>query len=303
MSNPTITRKEEYEALAQAFAPYFLQYLRKSATAVDDIETFDPGDGELPPYVKSLPARYDYGGVRKTVLVPVEVLGRDARKAAEEARQSATNADRSAAEADLAASRANTAADRVDDAVLDLTREKGAVLDACKKAEEAANNANGVADELRKTNDEIRGQEEQRISAEEERSARFVLEFQAFIADALKELEGFDSSAREALAKFSEDTERLIDQWNEFVVDFKYRYLEIEAQETQRQEAEVARQQATANAISFMNTSLMEFREELDGAVKHSEITLLQPDDIREMWKSICAEDEDPENNEIQSET
>lgn len=264
MGNPSLTTREEYAAFAQIFAPYFLQYLRTNATAVDEIETFDPGEDDLPPYVKSLPALYNYGGVRKTVLVPVEVLGRDARKAAEEARESAANADRAAADADVAAALANYAADRVDDAVLDLTSEKAAVLEACKAATDAAANANTVADKLSKTNDDILTQEEQRVTAEEERTARFVTELQSFLSDSANALSEFDTVAAEKLIAFSENTERLIEEWNAFVVDFKYCYLEIEAQEAQRQENEEKRQEDTAKVIRDCNTAANRMNKLLD---------------------------------------
>lgn len=72
MSTPFQTSKAEWDAFFAEMQPRLLEWLKSNGTSVDKIETYESTVG-----VKSLPARYELGGVRKTVLVPLAALTRE----------------------------------------------------------------------------------------------------------------------------------------------------------------------------------------------------------------------------------
>lgn len=164
MSNSTITKKEEWDAIAAEFHPYFLEYLKKKGTSVDSIEEYRSLEG-----VRCLPARLELGGVRKTVLVPVSILCKDALDAADNANRAAQGADEATARADQATDRANASAQRADEATADLSREKTAVLEACDAANSAADAANSAADSANTAMADFASAEAARVEAEESR--------------------------------------------------------------------------------------------------------------------------------------
>lgn len=137
MSNSTITKKEEWDAIAAQFYPYFLKWLERSGTSVDEIEEYNSIEG-----VRSLPARLDLGGVRKNVLVPLRVLTEHTEDSALDARAAAAGARTSAALANFMAEKAETAAQRADAARESLEETKGLVEDACQTANSAAERVN-----------------------------------------------------------------------------------------------------------------------------------------------------------------
>lgn len=72
MATPFQTSKAEWDAFFAEMQPRYLEWLKANGTSVDNIETYDSVVG-----VKTLPARYDLGGVRKTVLVPFTAIARE----------------------------------------------------------------------------------------------------------------------------------------------------------------------------------------------------------------------------------
>lgn len=82
MVNVFQTDKEEWDAFFAEMYPRWLAWLKANGTSVDAIEEYDSTEG-----VRCLPARYDRGGVRKTVLVPVSTLSKNADQAATEAKK------------------------------------------------------------------------------------------------------------------------------------------------------------------------------------------------------------------------
>lgn len=141
MSNSTITKKEEWDAIAAEFYPYFINWIKAHATSVDEIETYNSLIG-----VKSLPARLDLGGVRKNVLVPLSAITAHTDDSAENANQAAQRANNAAANAEVAANKANEAVERVNESIDGLESVKNDVLDACNDATLAANRANDLSD-------------------------------------------------------------------------------------------------------------------------------------------------------------
>lgn len=72
MAMPIQTTNEEWDAFFAEMHPRLLEWLKVNGISVDSIETYDSVVG-----VKTLPARYDLGGVRKTVLVPLTAIARE----------------------------------------------------------------------------------------------------------------------------------------------------------------------------------------------------------------------------------
>lgn len=240
---PYQTQKEEWEEMAKNFYPYFCEYLRSKATPIDGIEVYAPTDyEEFAQCVKSLPARYDRQGVRKTVLVPVEILSRDAKKAAEEAIAATEQTRKATAEANTARDNANRAASQADLARENLEEIKAQTLAARNAANDAANSANLAASEARATNEEMQSAESLREQAFRNALSKF--------DSSLTELEGFTELAREA--------------WNRFVAEYEEKQLEISVAEKQRKANETARQQAEEKREEALNTAL----ENLDNKIK-----------------------------------
>lgn len=146
---------------SQEFKSYFLEYLRSTGTAVDDIETYESLDG-----VKSLPARYDLGGVKKTVLVPLDLLTLDVRDRIEESKTATERANQAASSAEVASARAERAADDADTAREGLEQIKADATEATDAANRAANRAELAA--VRAENDmaDFSAQEQARQEAE-----------------------------------------------------------------------------------------------------------------------------------------
>lgn len=140
MSSPSITRKEEWDAIAEEFYAYFLSWLRTKGTSVDDIEEYNSLVG-----VKSLPARLELAGVRKNVLVPIKTLTSINDEAVEKANQAAQKALDASVTANTAADRANTAADNADKAREQLEDTIADVEYACQNANRAASRADEIA--------------------------------------------------------------------------------------------------------------------------------------------------------------
>ena len=78
MDAPYITSEAQWDAFLAEFYPRLLKKIQAEATTVDSVEVYAPADyDEFAKRVKSLPARFDFQGVKKTVLVPLEILSRD----------------------------------------------------------------------------------------------------------------------------------------------------------------------------------------------------------------------------------
>lgn len=126
------TNQRELEAFYAAALPGFLEYVRAHGTNVGAIEIATTLEG-----ITSLPARYLLGGVEKTVLAPLSLLTKDV-DANIQACVEATVA------ANAAASDANAAAKKVTDAILEISQQKQAALDAAASANAAASAANNA---------------------------------------------------------------------------------------------------------------------------------------------------------------
>lgn len=225
MSTPYQTTKTELDEFCRKLYPYFVDYIRQKATRVDSVEVYDPADyDEFRDRVKSLPARYEKGGVKKTVLVPVEILSRDAKEAAEGAIEATNKANQATHEANLACDNANLAATEADNARQDLEQIKSQTIAAGDAANRAANEANIVANELRKTNSEAETAEELREQAFRTALSRF--------DSSLTEFDGFTLLAKKA--------------WDEFVAKYEKKQSEIESAEKKRVAAEDERVKAEA---------------------------------------------------------
>ena len=120
------TKQAELEAICARLYPVFMEYVRTHSSGTGDIELHNSMEG-----VDSLPANYSLGGVEKIVRVPLSLLTKevDAQIAA---CVSATTA------ANTAASDANAAAKRVTDAIVEISTQKQAALNAAASANAAA---------------------------------------------------------------------------------------------------------------------------------------------------------------------
>lgn len=246
MNSPLITQKEEWTAFFDAMFPQWTDYLRSKGTNVDSIETYNPADySEFAERVKSLPARYSYQGVRKTVLVPVELLSRDAYKAAEEAKGATEDTRKATEEANKATQTANTAATNADNARKDLEDIKAKTTEATDNANRAANDAMLATAEASAKMAEFAQAEEQRNEAEASREQAFSEALAQFL-----EKSGGD------MAQYEEFYTLAVQSWNEFVSSYEARQTEIDeaeeqrkANEVQRQGAEQIREQKTEEAL------------------------------------------------------
>ena len=124
------TTQAELEAICAKLYPVFMEYVRTHSSGTGDIELHNSMEG-----VDSLPANYSLGGVEKIVRVPLSLLTKevDAQIAACVAATTAAN---------TAASDANAAAKRVTDAIVEISTQKQAALDAAASANAAATAAN-----------------------------------------------------------------------------------------------------------------------------------------------------------------
>lgn len=124
------TTQAELEAICARLYPVFMEYVRTHSSGTGDIELHNSMEG-----VDSLPANYSLGGVEKIVRVPLSLLTKevDAQIAACVAATTAAN---------TAASDANAAAKRVTDAIVEISTQKQAALDAAASANAAATAAN-----------------------------------------------------------------------------------------------------------------------------------------------------------------
>ena len=127
-----VTNQAELEAFCAYAMPVFLERLKAQATKVGDIELATTLEG-----ITSLPARQLLGGVEKTVLAPLYLLTKDVDSYIA-ACVSATTA------ANTAAADANAAAKKVTDAILEISQQKQAALDAAASANAAASAANNA---------------------------------------------------------------------------------------------------------------------------------------------------------------
>ena len=125
-----VTNQTELEAFCAYAMPVFLERLKAQATKVGDIELATTLEG-----ITSLPARQLLGGVEKTVLAPLYLLTKDVDSYIA-ACVSATTA------ANAAAADANAAAKKVTDAIVEISTQKQAALDAAASANAAATAAN-----------------------------------------------------------------------------------------------------------------------------------------------------------------
>ena len=124
------TRQTELEAICAELYPVFMEYVRTHSSGTGDIELHNSIEG-----VDSLPANYSLGGVEKIVRVPLSLLTKDVDI------QIAACVDATTA-ANTAAVDANAAAKRVTDAIVDISTQKQAALDAAASANAAATAAN-----------------------------------------------------------------------------------------------------------------------------------------------------------------
>ena len=125
-----VTNQAELEAFCAYAMPVFLERLKAQATKVGDIELATTLEG-----ITSLPARQLLGGVEKTVLAPLYLLTKDVDT------YIAACVDATTA-ANTAASDANAAAKKVTDAIVDISTQKQAALDAAASANAASTAAN-----------------------------------------------------------------------------------------------------------------------------------------------------------------
>lgn len=125
-----VTNQAEFEAFCAYAMPVFLERLKAQATKVGDIELATTLEG-----ITSLPARQLLGGVEKTVLAPLYLLTKDVDT------YIAACVDATTA-ANTAASDANAAAKKVTDAIVEISTQKQAALDAAASANAAATAAN-----------------------------------------------------------------------------------------------------------------------------------------------------------------
>lgn len=124
------TTQAELEAICAELYPVFMEYVRTHSSGTGDIELHNSIEG-----VDSLPANYSLGGVEKIVRVPLSLLTKDVDI------QIAACVDATTA-ANTAAVDANAAAKRVTDAIVDISTQKQAALDAAASANAAATAAN-----------------------------------------------------------------------------------------------------------------------------------------------------------------
>ena len=127
-----VTNQAELEAFCAYAMPVFLERLKAQAIKVGDIELATTLEG-----ITSLPARQLLGGVEKTVLAPLNLLTKEV-DANIQACIAATVA------ANAAASDADAAAKKVTDAILEISQQKQAALDAAASANAAASAANNA---------------------------------------------------------------------------------------------------------------------------------------------------------------
>lgn len=125
-----VTNQAELEAFCAYAMPVFLERLKAQATKVGDIELATTLEG-----ITSLPARQLLGGVEKTVLAPLYLLTKDVDSYI-------ASCVAATAAANTAASDANAAAKRVTDAIVDISTQKQAALNAAASANAAATAAN-----------------------------------------------------------------------------------------------------------------------------------------------------------------
>ena len=125
-----VTNQAELEAFCAYAMPVFLERLKAQATKVGDIELATTLEG-----ITSLPARQLLGGVEKTVLAPLYLLTKDVDSYIASCVAATTAAN-------TAASDANAAAKRVTDAIVDVSTQKQAALNAAASANAAATAAN-----------------------------------------------------------------------------------------------------------------------------------------------------------------
>lgn len=124
------TTQAELEAICARLYPVFMEYVRTHSSGTGDIELHNSMEG-----VDSLPANYSLGGVEKIVRVPLSLLTKEVDA------QIAACVDASEA-ANTAASDANAAAKKVTDAIVEISTQKQAALDAAASANAAATAAN-----------------------------------------------------------------------------------------------------------------------------------------------------------------
>ena len=125
-----VTNQAELEAFCAYAMPVFLERLKAQATKVGDIELATTLEG-----ITSLPARQLLGGVEKTVLAPLYLLTKDVDSYI-------ASCVAATAAANTAASDANAAAKRVTDAIVEISTQKQAALNAAASANAAATAAN-----------------------------------------------------------------------------------------------------------------------------------------------------------------
>lgn len=124
------TTQAELEAICARLYPVFMEYVRTHSSGTGDIELHNSMEG-----VDSLPANYSLGGVEKIVRVPLSLLTREVNAQITACVEATTAAN-------TAASDANAAAKKVTDAIVEISTQKQAALDAAALANAAATAAN-----------------------------------------------------------------------------------------------------------------------------------------------------------------
>ena len=124
------TTQAELEAICARLYPVFMEYVRTHSSGTGDIELHNSMEG-----VDSLPANYSLGGVEKIVRVPLSLLTREVNAQITACVEATTAAN-------TAASDANAAAKKVTDAIVEISTQKQAALDAAASANAAATAAN-----------------------------------------------------------------------------------------------------------------------------------------------------------------
>ena len=117
---------EEFEALSARLMPKFSEYLARNSKNIFDCELAQSLEG-----ITSMPTLYSLNGVRKQVIVPLQLFTADL--------------DKQLAAADTAVSKANAAVETANQASATATAAAKTAADAVSTVNTAAANANAAA--------------------------------------------------------------------------------------------------------------------------------------------------------------
>ena len=166
---------ENDDQLVERLVPKILSSIRAKAKPVETLPEVQDLTG-----ITSMPCYNTLGEQFRKVLVPINALKQPAVEAGQAADEATAKANMAAEAAHAAADNANGKAEQVTDAVLDLTAEKQAVLEAVSKADESTRLTDeartGIEEhEARRQADELLriSNEESRVTSENVRTEEF----------------------------------------------------------------------------------------------------------------------------------